>query len=372
MSAEHKHSIKRVQTLSHSYAVCDAHIRDIDDKTAAILVVALINGDVCIYRTPLSHRNLVKFHLLKRLHAHRHADGVNTVFIHPTKPLFVTASCDETAKVWDLKSETGPLLIKCIEHPADVLCAKYSPSGLLCTLCAGELYKLGFLSVYGVEPLFKLRWSCHLALTHGIYGFAWSPSNHLAAMYDGLKVRVWDTAFQTIFQHTLIKGGYYYGGSYCLGFASDDLLVCSGGEYASGTLFSCDIPNSTVTAHKYKNGKPVRTVTALSSDIVCVSCKGDTLRVYKVRGTELRLLATLPFNTSHFLANCVCLYKDSGYVLASADWRGGNNYHRNDVFISVTSRFNRYWVQEATKIVLNSTILPFCTDVDKIILQYLR
>jgi len=351
MSAEHKHSIKRVQTLSHSHAVYSAHIRATDDMSAAILVVALGNGDVCIYRTRLSHKKPIQFHLLKRLHAH--PDYLNTAFIHPTKPLFVTASDDYTAKVWALKSGTGPLLIKCIEHPESVYCAKYSPSGLLATSCGDAV-----LRVYGVEPLCSLLWSCKLA--QAIYGIGWSPSNHLAAMYGYFQVRVWDTAFHTVFQHKLMNGTCYDG------FASDDLLLCSGGE--SGILYSCNIPNSKVTAHKYKNGKEVRAVTALSSEIVCVSYQGDTVGVYKVHGNEMRLLATLPLTESGFLASCVCPYKDSGYVLASADW----NSDSNDVFISVTSRFNRYWVQEVTKIVLNSTILPFCTDVDNIILQYLR
>jgi len=353
MSAEHKHSIKRVQTLSHSRAVYSAHIRAIDDMSAAILVVALDNGDVCIYRTSLSHKKPIEFHLLKRLHAH--PDYLNTAFIHPTKPLFVTSSDDYTVKVWALKSETDPLLIKCIEHPESVYCAKYSPSGLLATSC-GE----AVLRVYGVEPLFSLLWSCKLAQAT-IYGIAWSPSNHLAAMYSDFQVRVWDTAFQTVFQTKLINASCYG-----LVFASDDVLLCSGGE--SGILYSCNIPNSTVTAHKYKIGKAVRAVTALSSEIVCVSYNDDTVGVYEVHGTEIRLLATLPLTESGFLASCMCPY---GYVLASADWNSWNS-DSNDVFISVTSRFNRYWVQEVTKIVLNSTILPFCTDVDKIILQYLR
>jgi len=355
MSAEHKHSIKRVRTLSYSHVVYSAHLRATDDMSAAILVVALDNGDVCIYRTPLSHTKPIQFHLLKRLHAH--AGVVNTAFIHPTKPLFVTASNDYTVKVWTLKSGTGPLPIKCIEHPTSVCYAKYSPSGLLATCCTG-----GFLRVYGVEPLFSLRWSCQLP--QAIYGIAWSPSNHLAAIHGDIQVRVWDTAFRTVFQHKLINASCYYGSGYILVFASDDVLLCSG--FHSGILYSCNIPNSTVTAHKPKNGKQVLAVTALSSEIMCVSYNGDTLRVYKVHGTELRLLATLPFTESYILSSCVCPYKDAGYVLASADWDS------TDVFISVTSRFNRYWVQEVTKIVLNSTILPFCTDVEKIILQYLR
>jgi len=354
MSAEHKHSINRVQTLSHSNAVYSAHIRAIDHVTAAILVVVLGNADVCIYRTRLTHKKPIQFHLLKRLHAH--GDSLNTAFIHPTKPLFVTASEDYTVKVWTLKSGT---VIKCIVHPASVYYVKYSPSGLLATSCEG-----GLLRVYGVEPLFSLRWSCQLS--KATYGIAWSPSNHLAAMYGGFQVRVWDTAFHTVFQHKLVNASCYYGSGYGLVFPSDDLLLCSGGK--SGILYSCNIPNSTVTAHKPKNGKAVRAVTALSSEIVCVSYDDDTLLVYEVHGTELRLLATLPLTESHFLASCVCPYKDAGYVLASADWSSDSN----DVLISVTSRFNRYWVQEVTKIVLNSTILPFCTDVDKIILQYLR
>jgi len=64
--------------------------------------------------------------------------------------------------------------------------------------------------------------------------------------------------------------------------------------------------------------------------------------------------------------SCLYPYRDAGYVLASMElWATG-------VDISVTSsRFNQYRVQEVTKILFNSKVLPFCEDVSKIILRYL-
>jgi len=125
----------------------------------------------------------------------------------------------------------------------------------------------------------------------------------------------------------------------------------------------CDILKSKVEAYPYP--KPVKAVTALSSEIVCVACRDDMLRVYKVHERQLRLLATLPHQGGCSLANCVYRCRDAGYVLASADWSS------NDLRISVTSRFNRYWLQEMTKIMFTSKILPFCRDVHKIIFKYL-
>jgi len=99
----------------------------------------------------------------------------------------------------------------------------------------------------------------------------------------------------------------------------------------------------------------------LSSEIVCISGYYNMLRVYKVHGCQLHLLATLPNKGGMYMASCV---HHAGYVLASAP------AHR-DIRISVTSRFNRDWVQKVVKIVLNSTVLPFCRDVHKIIFRYL-
>jgi len=127
-SDEHKHSIKQVQTLSQPRWIFCAHMCATEDMTAALLLIGLagVNGDVSIYRTPLSQTQPIHFNLLKRFHAH--SGTVNAVHMHPAKQLFVSASNDSTVKIWSVKTVTSPLLIKAIEHPDIVYCARYSIS----------------------------------------------------------------------------------------------------------------------------------------------------------------------------------------------------------------------------------------------------
>jgi len=336
-------------------------MRPTEDMTGAILITGLFNGDVCIYRTPLSYTKPIEFQLLKRFHPH--TDWVSAISIHPTKPLFVTAGFhDHKVKIFVFGEVSNPLLIKCIEHPSVVGSVKYSHSGLLLTGCS-----FGFLHVYDVEPLCSLLWYCELPGSIG--SVAWSPSNHIAASFHlaaagGGAVRVWDSAFHTLFEH---KQRDIVVGNYGLLFASDDLLICAGND--SNNLYSYNISKSEVAT--YRCTATVSAITALSDEIVCVACDDNMLRIYSrnnsVSCRHLRLLAALPCITiaPSSLASCMHACYDAGYVLAF----GGFD---KDVHISVTRRFNCYWVQKVMKIILNSKILPFCRDVDKIILRYLR
>jgi len=329
----------------------------------ATLITGLYNGDVSIYRTPLcnshshthAHAQRIHFQLLKRFHAHTHI--VTAVHIHATtnnKPIFATSSLDSTVKIWRLK-DVIPLLIKRIEyHPFSVHTAKYSHSGLLLTGCGDCV-----LRMYGTT--LRLLWSCKLATR--ICSVAWSPSNHFACFFQARSgyyfVQVWDSStFHTRFKHKQDNAFYC---NYSLSFASDDLLLCSGGT--SRNLYAYNIAKNKVTAYSYYSG--IRAIMSLSSELVCTSCLDGMLRVYELHGTELRLLATLPYEWCSSLVSCLCPSKDTGYVLASAHWSS------MDVRISVTSRFNLYWVREVTKIMLNSKVLPFCRDVHKIIWRYL-
>jgi len=352
MSAQHKHSITHLYTLSQSHSVNSMDMRATDDMSAAIVVIGLDDGHVRIFKTPLSHTKPIQFQLLKQFQAH--TDCINALHMHATKPLFATGSDDHNVKIWSAlrKKSTDPLLIKCIEHADYVTSVRYSPSGLLLTGCND-----GVLRVYGAEPLCSPRWSCKLS--NSIGAVAWSPSNRIACSFligHSGTVQVWDSDFHPIFQHKQ-HGALRF--NFGLSFVSDDLLLCS--SYASKTLYSYNIPNSEVTAYPFPDF--VFGVTSLTSEIVCASCEDNVLRVYKVHGTKLRLLATLPHEGSVNLVSCVYPFKDAGYMLVSSSQ--STCFH-----VSVTSRFNIYWVREVMKIVLNSKILPFCRDVHKIIFKY--
>jgi len=222
-----------------------------------------------------------------------------------------------------------------------------------------------------VEPLCSLLWSCKLS--GPVSSVAWSPSNCIAACFRapgyvrgnyGYSVQVWDSIFHT---RTVFKRKQC-GSNNGLSFPSDDLVVCSVSSMARANLYVYNVPKSKVTTYRLPGG--VCGLTALSSEIVVVSCSGsyidDMLYVYKVQSSQLQLLGTLSHRVCVSLASCVYPDKDAGcYMLASTDGGG------RGVCISVIGRFNRHWEQKVKKIVLSGNILPFCRDVHKIIFKYL-
>jgi len=125
-------------------------------------------------------------------------------------------------------------------------------------------------------------------------------------------------------------------------------------------VYACHIPTSNVKSYSFPG--LLIAVTVLDTEIVCVT-NHDTVSVYLVHECHLQLLATAPLKSFYDLASCLYTLNESGFLLASHD---GEKVH-----ISVTSKFNRYWVEEVKEIVYNSRILPFCRDVHNIVFQYL-
>lgn len=354
-SAQHKHSVNVLQTFHELRGVCGIVMRATEDLTAVIFIIGLGSGEVVIFRTPLDGTSPICFDLVKKWRPHK--QDVNAVHMHFTKPLFVSASSDKSAQIWSVREVTAPVLVKLIVHPDSIYCAKYSYSGLLLTGCDDHVVR-----VFGVEPVCELLWSCKCA--GDIYSVAWSPSNYIAVAFDDREhdtwvVAVWDSTFHSLFQY---KQDRVRLGNQGLSFVSDVLLLCAGSR--SKNLCAYNVPECKVTAYRYPNS--VRSVMMLSSEIVCVSCGDDKLRVCKVNGTELRLLVTLPFKQSTCMASCVYPFNGGGYVIASAC-----RFIQISTRISLASKFNRYCVQEVEKLMYHSMVLPFCRDVHKIILQYL-
>jgi len=371
MSVErkHKHSINMyTQTLLPSHRVCGLHMRAIDDNdmTALLLLTGLFNGDIAIYRSPLSHAQLIEFTLLQCFHAH---NGCITVLhIHPTKLMFVSASPDGV-KIWGLKdvTHTTPQLIQYIKLiPNCVQSAKLSHIDMLLTGCDN-----GVIRVRDVKPPCSLRWICHLP--GGIYSVAWSPSSsriaasfHTSSAAGMCGVQVWDSTFRTLFKHLGQHGAYC--NNFGMSFASDDLLICSG--YTSRRMYAYNIQTSKGAIYPHSDDV-FAVMSSLSLQIVCASCCDGTMRIYEVLHNEsaLRLLETLYHRNCTSLVSYWYPYKDVGYVCASV----GRSMRQ--VRIRVTNRFNQYWVQKVTKVLFNSNtgsaILPFCRDVHKIILKYL-
>jgi len=244
---KHKHSIKHVQTLhSTSDRVRAIHMRAIDDMTALLLLTGLSNGDITIYRTPLSYTQPIQFTHLKHFHAHD--DRISVLHIHATKLMFVSASTDGGVKIWSLKdvTHTTPLLIQYIKlHPDRVNSAKLSHGDMLLTGCDN-----GVIRVRSVKPPFYLRWMS--LLPGGIYSVAWSPSsNRIAASFHTTAcmcaVQVWDSStFRTLFKHS--QNGAFVN-NYGMSFASEDLLICSG--YISQNMYTYNIQTSKVTTYPY-------------------------------------------------------------------------------------------------------------------------
>lgn len=357
----------------------------------AILLVGLENGDVSIYRTVLSWTQPIKLCLVKQLSAHVYP--VMVLHIHPTKPLFVSSGdCRQSVSVWSFQKATSPRLITELWHPYIVSSAKISHSGAILTGCLD-----GWLRVFNMAPWCSLRWKCNV---HGpIYSVAWSPSSHrIAASFGNGKrhvVQVWDA--RTLAMHVIGKAvipdhfgtrlfnlhrcysarinGMFVRGAAVMGgmignlgvsFPSNDFVLCCGSLElsVSNCLYSFNIPKSTVTSYQSYSCKAMisaQGIIALNSKIVCASYdlwgkRRSRVSVYKLEGTNLRELAALPCVAGSLLAGCMLPYDNNRFVLACS---GAG-------FVSIH-------VSGSNKLTSDSIfrILPFCTDVQKIIFKYL-
>ena len=360
-------SIRHIQTLSHPFVVSSFDVRLYSHKQfkSVVLITGGVQGSISLFSSPLSH---LHFTLQKRFRAH--ARQICGLHLHHHKPLFI--SHDRYAnelKVWSFNAITSPCVIHSLPHPSEVSCANYSESGLLLTGCRNSLLltdcRNGLLRVYGKEPLFSLLWSCQ---TSGyICSLVGSPSNRICACLtsgNSYAVQVWDSSFQTIFrlpQQDTWRNGVV--------FASNDLVMSSGG--ISDKIYWCHISKpkamkvfietdvlpfcgdvlkiiiqylpfiTHATHHTLPN--TVGSVTQLSSEVVGVQCFDCMFRLYKVNGSEPRLLASLPHKSCkscNSLATCVypCSGKESGFMITSSGYLGWSR----DVNISVAS--SQVWI----------------------------
>jgi len=237
MSDERKtHTVTHVQTLTVTLEskVFAIDIRIIKDINAVILITGLNNGDIIIYKAPLSlhtgthtRMHFTAQHQFKAGQVHAGHVPIYALHMHYHKTLFITASM-YTLKVWNFTHITAPRLMKIIRHKPRMNCAKYSQSGLIATGCNDFI-----LRVYEKEPLYALRWS--FKASGQIVSVAWSPSNRIAAAFEAdmlVAVRVWDSSFQPLFKFR--KNRCFYGNCAVV-FASNNLLMWSG--HASNKVY---------------------------------------------------------------------------------------------------------------------------------------
>jgi len=337
-------SVRRIQTLSHLHIVHQIGIRIFSNKgiNCVVLIVGQAQGSISVYSSPLSHTH--PLHFTFRAHFNAHTNGrINGLHLHYHNPLFVS-HCGHDVKVWSFKDITAPCLIQCFPPQPNWVCsALYSESGLLLTAYSGSD---GMIRVHGKEPQFSLRWSFQ---TFGyVYSVGWSPSNRIGVVFrlsyaEECTVQVWDSSFQTIFKlkQDNICEIYRFDG---LVFASDDVLLCSGGASKNVYLYRMSkpkvmnvfmdtdvlpfcrdvlkiiiqyLPFVTRVTHE-KLPDEVGIVTALSSEVVGAQCKDGKLHLYKVN--EQRWLASLPHKIFSPLVTCVypCSGNESGFILASS------------------------------------------------------
>jgi len=385
MSTKHTQtpSVRRIQTLSHSHFIDRIGIRIFSNKgiNCVVLIVGQNYGSISIYSSPLSHTHPLHFTLRTSFNAHTNG-RIKGLHLHYYNPLFVS-HYNRDVKVWSFKQIAAPCLVQCLPQPNWVRSALYSESGLLLTA-----HNNGMIRVYGKEPQFSLRWSFQ-AFGY-VYSVGWSPSNRIGVVFNvsyslEYTVQVWDSSFQTIFklkQDTISKTI-----DDDIVFASDDLLLCSGGRSNNTYLYRMSKPKvmkvfmdtdvlpfcrdvlkiiiqylpfvTRVTHEKLPN--EVGPVIALSSEVVGAHCKDGKLHLYK--GNEQRWLASLPHKIYSPLATCVypCSGNERGFILASSPL----DVVGKDVIVSVIT--SEVWIMFCIEVfqcvsrskLLQSVMMPY-------------
>ena len=142
-----------------------------------------------------------------------------SISLSPDKNTFVSGACDQTAKLWDMR--TGKAVQTFTGHEADINAISFFPSG--------NAFATG--SDDSTCRLFDLRSDREMAVYSekgilcGITSIAFSISGRfLFAGYDDFKCQVWDTLKTDLLFN--LQG--HDNRVSCLGVSSDGMALCTG------------------------------------------------------------------------------------------------------------------------------------------------
>lgn len=93
--------------------------------SASLLASSFTNGSICIYDIESSTFNQP---ILKFENSNSEAPRINSITVHPTMPVLVSAHEDRQIKFWDLTS--GKCIYDMIAHLDEVTCIACDPNGL--------------------------------------------------------------------------------------------------------------------------------------------------------------------------------------------------------------------------------------------------
>jgi len=323
----------------------DMRVYVIDDVRTVLLIVGVQIGVINVYRAPLSQLRCF-FHCVQKFRAYTH--WIYGVHFHRRMRRFVSVATDKFVKIWSLQDmSSAPQLVKRLQFPSVINCAKYSETGLLLTGAEN-----GVLRIHAAEAPFSVLW--RVKLPGYIRALAWSTNNLFAASYvlqgvhnrsnayyTGYGVRVYTSSFSPLFERTNKGKGF---GPHNLVFASNNMLFSS--VLGTNTVywyyitnarktfllstvvktnilpFSRDViniimeyvPPRIIDAYTYKK-TATGAVTTLDSKVLTFSSNDRLSNMFELHTKRKQLVVSLKHVPSHAL---VSVNLRNGFMVASA------------------------------------------------------
>eukprot|EP00041_Stephanoeca_diplocostata_P007317 m.102617 g.102617 ORF g.102617 m.102617 type:complete len:344 (-) comp16825_c0_seq1:158-1189(-) len=119
-----------------------------------------------------------------------HAGDVMFLSLGPTNSTFVSASCDATAKLWDIRERDGRAAQTFVGHESDINAISYFPDGQ----CFATGSDDGTCRLFDVRADQEVNRYQEPSIKSGVTSVAFSASGRLLfAGYDDCNCNVWDT-----------------------------------------------------------------------------------------------------------------------------------------------------------------------------------